>query len=321
MKTFVLDILLAMSLLCGSCSATGGHSADTDSMVIDGEAVQSSFSADSAYSFVERQVNFGPRVPNTGPHKACGDWLAAKLREYGAEVTLQPMVLTGFDGVKLNAVNILGQYNPDATDRTLLVAHWDTRPWADEDPDPKKHTTPVDGANDGASGVGVLLEISRQLQINPTSNGVDILFVDAEDRGTSGDDESWALGAKYFAENPPIQNYRPSRVILLDMVGGENAKFYREYFSQQNAPQLNEAVWHTAASLGYGDRFVNRYGGAVTDDHLQFQNIGIPAIDIIEYDPQHGFNSRWHTSKDNMEGISKETLKAVGDVVWTVVSD
>lgn len=275
------------------------------------------FDADSAYSYVERQVAFGPRVPNTEAHHRCGEWLASELRRRGADVTEQRADLTAFDGTVLKAVNILGRFNTESPDRLLLLAHWDCRPWADQDPNPDNRKKPVDGANDGASGVGVLLEIARQLSEKAPGKGVDILFVDAEDWGTEGSEDSWALGARYFMEHPPVEGYLPDEAILLDMVGGKGAVFCREYFSEQAAPRLAQSLWGIAASRGYGDLFLNKLGGAVTDDHVQLIEKGVPAVDIIEYHPEQesGFNSHWHTVSDNMENIDRATLKAVGETV------
>ncbi len=275
------------------------------------------FDADSAYSYVERQVAFGPRVPNTEAHRRCGEWLASELRRRGADVTEQRSDLTAFDGTVLKAVNILGRFNTESPDRLLLLAHWDCRPWADQDPNPDNRKKPVDGANDGASGVGVLLEIARQLSEKAPGKGVDILFVDAEDWGTEGSEDSWALGARYFMEHPPVEGYLPDEAILLDMVGGKGAVFCREYFSEQAAPRLAQSLWGIAASRGYGDLFLNKLGGAVTDDHVQLIEKGVPAVDIIEYHPEQesGFNPHWHTVSDNMENIDRTTLKAVGETV------
>lgn len=272
------------------------------------------FDADSAYAYLASQVAFGPRVPNTGAHKATGDWLVSELKRHGARVIEQNASLKAFDGTVLNARNIFGRINPDSKGRILLLAHWDSRPWADQDPDPAKRKMPVEGANDGASGVAILLEIARQLSLNPVNKGVDILFVDAEDWGTEGDDDSWALGTRYFVENPPLKGYSPEFAVLLDMVGGEGAIFCREYFSERSAPRIAEEIWQTAHQLGYEKMFLNRMGSAVMDDHVQLIRAGIPAIDIIEYHPDgdSGFNPRWHTTSDNLEGISKTTLNAVG---------
>ena len=307
---------LSLGLCLLSCGSHGANTA-VATPAEESASANVAFDADSAYSYVARQVAFGPRVPNTEAHRLCGDWLAGELKRHGATVTEQRADLTAFDGTTLHARNIFGQINPEAKQRTLLLAHWDCRPWADADPDPANHKKPVDGANDGASGVGVILEIARQLKLAGSDLGVDFLFVDAEDWGTEGDDSSWALGTKYFVENPPVEGYAPVGAILLDMVGGKDATFYREYFSQQAAPDLAARVWSAASDLGYRNLFINRMGGAVMDDHVQLINHGIPAIDIIEYHPdaESGFNTRWHTLSDNMEGIEASTLGAVGKTV------
>lgn len=316
MQKLLIAIIAAACLL-----ACGNKKRDAEmptERAISKEAPTVSFDSDSAYAYVKRQVDFGPRVPNTAAHRACGDWLSGELKRHGAQVTEQRATLTAFDGTKLEARNIFGQYNPDAKSRILLLAHWDSRPWADEDPDPAKRTQPVEGANDGASGVGVLLEIARQLNISAPTRGVDILFVDAEDWGTPDDEKSWALGTQYFMNHPVVAGYRADEAILLDMVGGKDAKFCREYFSEQSHPVLARKVWAKAAELGYGDMFKNELGGAITDDHVQLIAGGIPAIDIIAYYPDSrggGFFPQWHTTGDTMEQIDAATLGAVGKTV------
>lgn len=330
MNRFLLPALVFLSIMsCGSNSnkqvaenlaflAESESAAPGDVMTT---ATLGDFSADSAYSYIERQVSFGPRVPNTPAHAKTGDWLVAELNRHGAKVLEQKARLKAFDGTVLNARNIFASFNPEAKNRVLLLAHWDCRPWADQDADPDKRKLPVDGANDGASGVGVLLEIARQLSLDPIDKGIDILFVDAEDWGEDGDDDSWALGTRYFANNPPVKDYSPQYAILLDMVGGDGATFCREYFSEQAAPNVSEAVWQTASKLGYGEIFINKMGSAVMDDHVELIKTGIPAIDIIEYrlEGSSGFNPRWHTSKDNLEGISKKTLDAVGTTLLAFI--
>lgn len=280
----------------------------------------SSFSSDSAYAYVKKQVEFGPRVPGSEAHRRCGDWLSAKLKGWGADVTEQTATLTAFDGTRLPMRNIFARINPDADKRILLLAHWDSRPWADHDPDPAKRDTPVDGANDGASGTGVLLELARNLSSSSGNTGIDILLCDAEDWGEESNDESWALGARYFADNLPTQGYMPSAAILLDMVGAPDATFMREYFSQLANPALADEIWSIAKSLGYDDMFVNRMGSAVNDDHVELIKGGIPAIDIIDYREGSGFFSGWHTTSDNLDAISKETLGAVGNVLAAYIN-
>lgn len=326
---FLMGVTMMMMAACSAGKADGAPGADsaTDSAPEAARSqavVRPAFDADSAYLFVERLMAFGPRVPNTQAHRLSGDWLAAKLRGFGWNVTEQEALLKAFDGTMLESRNIFAQLNPEASDRILLLAHWDSRPWADQDPDPAKRSLPVPGANDGASGVGVLLEIARQLPLSGSMAGVDILFVDAEDWGEEGDDDSWALGTRHFAQNPPVAGYRPSQAILLDMVGSPNARFGYEYFSAQSNPALLRQVWANARELGYGSLFVEGFGGAVTDDHVELIKQGIPSIDIIDYRysaDYQGFDPVWHTTYDGMQNISRETLRAVGETVSSVIEN
>ncbi len=310
-------IIITLLLSCGAGKRTADND-ENDSISTDITA-SISFSADSAYSYVARQVEFGPRVPGSEAHKKCGDWLTEKLKSYGAEVTEQTATLTTFDGTKIPMRNIFARINPNAEKRILLLAHWDSRPWADNDPDPDKHSTPVDGANDGASGTGVLLELARSIEKGDTAPGVDILLCDAEDWGEEQNDESWAMGARYFANNLPQNGYMPSAALLLDMVGAPDATFMREYFSQLANPALADQIWSIAKNLGHEQMFVNRMGSAVNDDHVELIKAGIPTIDIIDYREGSGFFSGWHTASDNMDCISKETLKAVGEILETYI--
>lgn len=314
-----------MMILLSGCGASAGRGTSDGVDSTAGESVVTAsapqFNADSAYAYVKRQVDFGPRVPNTEAHHLAAAWLASELRRHGAEVTEQKADITAYDGTKLKITNIMGSFNPEKKDRLLLLAHYDTRPWADEDPDAANHGKAIDGANDGASGVGVLLETARMLGASNTGNGIDILFVDAEDYGNSDTDDSFALGARYFAENPIKPGYKPSRAILLDMVGDPNASFPAEYISRQAAPDLDDAFRAAAAKAGYGDKFPRRLGGGVTDDHVELIKQGIPAIDIIDYRPGSGFCPTWHTMDDNMANISRETLRAVGQSLFQFLED
>lgn len=310
-KMTTVALMLVLLLSCGA----GKHKEADSTMEVSAVDVDLKFSADSAYSYIKRQVDFGPRVPNTPEHDACGRWLVAELRRHGAEVTEQKTVVQAFDGNMLSTTNIIGQFNPGAKKRTLLLAHWDTRPWADKDPDPAKRKRAIDGANDGASGVGVLLEIARVLGLHGTDKGIDILFVDAEDWGSEDKEDSWALGAQYFVTHPFKGGYYPDEAILLDMVGGEGATFCREYFSEQSAPHLAAKIWAIAKASGFGEYFPDKLGSAVTDDHVQFINAGVPAIDIIDYREGSGFHPSWHTTGDNMQVIDRKTLNAVGQTV------
>lgn len=310
----MLIILMCAATLLSSCKPAKGNRADDTIAEAVPTVALPVFEADSAYAYVKRQVEFGPRIPNSSAHERTASWLASELRRHGAEVTLQKADLKAFDGTILKTTNIMGSFNPEQPERLLLLAHYDTRPWADEDPDPDKRARPIDGANDGASGVGVLLETARIISANNPGAGIDILFVDSEDYGTEGDDSSWALGARYFAENPIKPGYRPAKAILLDMVGGRDAVFPAEYFSRQSAPELDDAFRRSASATGHAARFPARYGGGITDDHLELIKQGIPAIDIIDY-RHDGFCPTWHTSADNLDNIDPETLRAVGETL------
>lgn len=280
------------------------------------------FNADSAYAFVAKQVSFGPRVMNTPAHDATEAWLIGKLKAFGAEVTPQKFTATAYDGTPLRSTNIIGRYNPQAPYRISLAAHWDTRHIADsaleDDPD-----AVVNGADDGASGVGVLLEVARLLgEATPRSIGVDILLFDAEDYGESGGGatESWGLGAQHYSRN--VGSPKPQYGILLDMVGAKDARFAREGISMQVAPQLVDRIWSLAQSMRFGDYFVNQNQRPVTDDHYFVNTIArYPMIDIINFsgETESGFVPHWHTDDDNMDVIDKETLRAVGQVITAVV--
>ena len=284
------------------------------------------FNADSAYRYTATQVEFGPRVPNTAAHVACGEWLAQELERFGAQVTSQHVTLRAYDGTPLKARNIIGSYKPETKKRVLLCAHWDSRPWADADPDPKNHYSPILGANDGASGVGVLLEVARQLQAQPTDIGVDIILFDAEDYGehASSTEEpegmAWCLGSQYWARVPHTDGYMARFGILLDMVGGRDARFHREALSDHFAKHIVDKVWAAAHTSGNGSYFPYAEGGAITDDHLPINQIArIPCIDIIGHYPETGFAPTWHTMDDTMDNIDPAVLRAVGQTVLQVI--
>jgi Zn-dependent M28 family amino/carboxypeptidase len=276
------------------------------------------FNADTAYAITAKQVAFGPRVPNTDAHVKCADYLIATLKRYGAEVVVQSGKVTAYTGESLSFRNILAQINPSASSRIMLAAHWDTRPFSDQDI--MKPKARFDGAVDGAASVGILLEIARILQITPASIGVDIVLFDAEDYGNPSQSNTYCLGSQYFASNPPIPNFRPKYGILLDMVGATGATFYREGFSMQYAPDVMNRVWKIAEELGYSNYFKNDPCGAITDDHYFVNTIlGVPTIDIIHHDLQKGFGDYWHTQQDNMNAVDKTTLGVVGRTVLGVV--
>lgn len=286
------------------------------------------FNADSAYIYLQEQCNFGPRTMNSTAHDKCEKWIIQKFEQYGCKVTTQKATLNGYDGTPLRSTNIIASYNPEATTRIMFCAHWDCRPWADNDTDSTNWHKPIVAANDAASGVGVMIELARILKGSGLELGVDFICFDAEDYGTpqwfEGEDpgDTWALGAQYFANNLP-EGYAPRYGILLDMVGGVGAKFYREGMSMQYAPAIVKKVWNAARQVGYGSYFPKDDGGMITDDHIPVnQTANIPCIDVIPYYPdcaQSSFGPTWHTIADNMDNIDKNTLKAVGQTMVQVL--
>ena len=324
-------LLLAGALAmygCDSAGNDGSRQANTEETVPDVKAPE--FNADSAYNFVAKQVAFGPRIPNSPAAQNTGDWIIQKLRDYGAEVQVQSFQMRAYDGKMLNLRNIIASYNPQAANRVLLAAHWDTRPFADKDE--KEPTTPNDGANDGASGVGILLEMARTIheaQQKP-GIGVDMVFFDGEDYGQPDNSgmpykaDTWGLGAQYWSKNKHVPNYKANYGVLLDMVGAENAKFAREGSSMQYAKGIVDKVWKAANHIGYSDYFKYVNAPGITDDHTYVNDWGnIRMIDVIEYNMGAGdgdyFGPYHHRHTDNMDIISPRTLKAVGQTMLHVL--
>ena len=293
------------------------------------QPVGPAFIADSAMAYCQAQCDFGPRTMNSKAHDLCEEWIINKFKGFGLEVETQKADLTGWDGTKLHSTNIIAHFNPQAERRILICAHWDSRPWADNDPDSTNWHKPVLAANDGASGVGVMLEVARLLQNDTTlAIGVDLVCFDAEDYGTpqwaeknEDSENTWALGAQYWAKNLP-ENYKPQFGILLDMVGGQGAKIYQEQNSIRYAASIVDKVWSAARHAGYSSVFVNEVGGQITDDHIPVNEAGIPTVDVIPCYPdcnQSSFGPTWHTINDDMEHLDINTLKAVGQTLIQVI--
>ena len=326
-------IIIATVLLLASCNDKPKENT-TNNDQPKKSIVTPSFNADSAYQFVAHQTDFGPRVPETQAHSDCAEWLTAKLGEYADTVIIQDFRTKLFNGKGIDGQNIVGVFHPEAKKRIVLCAHWDSRPYADHDPDEANIHTPIDGANDGASGVGVLLECARLFKAQPLPEklGIDIVLFDLEDYGPHVDeaekyynDETnyWALGSQYWAKQPHVYGYKAYYGILLDMVGGSNPNFPKEYFSQGYAGWVSNKVWRKAYDLGYRPFFSNELGTAISDDHIAMNQIaGIPTIDIIDLQPESKngcFPEVWHTLNDNLEHIDKTTLGIVGDVLLHLV--
>lgn len=283
------------------------------------------FDRDSAFQYVKAQTDFGPRVPNSEAHRQAKKWIVEKLKAFGATVIEQDFEVTAYTGTVLNATNIIGQYNPKATKRIILAAHWDSRHIADHDPDEGKQEEPVMGADDGASGVGILLEVARQLNQQPTDMGIDIIFFDAEDHGDGGDDgdfTTWCLGSQYWSNNPHVAGYTAEYGILLDMVGASGARFTKEEISMQYAGRVINKVWKLAQAMGYGNYYVNQNTRNYVDDHYFVNTIAkIPMGVIINRpnDMETLFVKHWHTVEDTIDKIDPRTLRAVGQVLLAAI--
>jgi len=291
------------------------------------------FDADSAYHYTATQVSFGPRVPGTEAHKLCGNYLSAELKRFGATVTEQETTVQLLDGTPVPIKNIIGSFQPENKSRILLFAHWDTRPFADWDSNSDNWSKPIDGANDGAGACAALLEIARQIGLNQPAVGVDIIFFDMEDWGEHNQIKNnhyahnfyyngYCVGSEYWAKNPHIPNYTARFGILLDMVSAPDAQFYKEGFSLESAKSIVKKIWEAARATGNGSYFIDKNGTYVTDDHrpvIEYRKI--PCVNIVHYVPgtSSGFGSYWHTMEDNMNNVSKATLKAVGQTVLYVV--
>lgn len=301
----------------GSASAPATHSEPTQPSAPLFPIKAPDFNSENALALVKKQVDFGPRVPGTEAQKKCRDFLQSELAKYADKVDMQSAQVKVIDGKTVPLFNIIGSFNTQNPDRILLSAHWDSRPWADQDDE--NTDKPILGANDGGSGVGILLEIARLLRENPPTIGVDIVFFDVEDYGKE-DPTTYCLGSQHWAKNAVTKGYKARYGINLDMVGAPDAIFYREGHSRAHAPQVVDRVWKAASEGGYSSYFPFADVSGITDDHLFVTRIsGVPTIDIIHYDDAQGFGKFWHTHDDDMDVVSKNTLKAVGQTLLTVI--
>lgn len=286
------------------------------------------FNADTAFYFIEKQVAFGYRIPNSSAHLACAEWLKKTLSQYADTVIIQKADVKAFDNTSLNIQNIIASFQPQLQNRILLAAHWDSRPFSDQDKSFENWEKPIDGANDGASGVGVLLEIARLLKNQNLNLGIDIILFDAEDYGQPAfsklpsAENSYCLGSQYWSANPHVQDYTAKYGILLDMVGAKGSTFLLEGLSMQVHPELMRKVWNLAAQLGHGNYFIFKKTSPITDDHYYVSQIAkIPMIDIISLHPQnlYSFHHTWHTQNDNLSVIDRKVLLAVGETLTQAI--
>lgn len=325
---YILTVFLfAVATLC-SCTSGGGGKRKTATV---SNRPCPSFVADSAFMYIEEQCAFGPRIPGTKEADACAEWIKDRFASYGCMVREQKAQVTVWDGSVLPCRNIIAATAPQAQRRILLCAHWDTRPWADNDTDETNHHRPIAGANDGASGVAVMMEIARLVQSQPLEGvGIDFVCFDVEDMGipqwaednADGDRDTWCLGSKVWAEQAAADGYTAQYGILLDMVGGRGASFAREQVSMYFASHVVGKVWSAASSLGYGQFFPGKEGGMLVDDHVNVNTLArIPCIDIVPYytGGPSSFGPTWHTVCDTPENIDVNVLEAVGQTVLQVL--
>lgn len=325
-KSAIISLGVCSMLL--SCQESNSNSASNSSSIVNNTPVYTAqFLTQDAYQYIQKQVDFGPRVPGTSAHKECADWLFSELNQYVDHIEMNPTQVKIGDGSMKPCYNIFGQINPEAQQRILLLAHWDTRPWADMENPPSNQ--PVIGADDGASGVGILLALAKSIRNEWGDDyhkiGIDILLTDVEDYGkTEWGNESYAIGTRYWANHAKENGYQAEYGILLDMVGAANARFSLEGYSRKYAPEILQKIWNIAHQSGYSSYFVFENGHEIVDDHVPINQIlNIPTIDIINLPAgsRTGFVPHWHTLNDNMEVINHQTLEAVGQTLMNLISE
>jgi len=292
---------------------------------------RTAFDGEAALGYVRAQLAFGPRVPGTPGHRATGDWIVAQMRARADSVTVQEWIHVTSDGTRLPMRNILAQVNPGAAQRVLYVAHWDTRPMADNERNLGARQRPIPGANDGASGVALLIALADALAKSPPLYGVDLLFVDGEDYGAFGKWEDTTqnkdvlIGSQHFVRTAP-RTYQPLFGVVWDMIGDAGLQIYQEQHSIENAPEVVARVWAVARELGYGKVFISEGKGYITDDHLPFLQHGFRVINVIDIDYcedggtgcfQEG--NLHHTLRDDVDRVSARSLQIVGDVGLTLL--
>lgn len=285
-------------------------------------AVIPTFDAKNAYQYIKEQIKFGPRNPNSKAHVATLNYLTNTLSKFTQTVIKQPFTYTGYNGEKLQLTNIIAKFNPKVKNRILISAHWDSRPRSEHAKDPAKRKLPVLGANDGASGVGVILELAKILSKNKIDYGIDLVLFDGEDYGKESDLSNFSLGSKYYASKMITENY-PAFAVLLDMVGDKDAQFPIESNSYEYAPDIVNMFWNKAAQIG-ADKFIFSKSQPIYDDHIPLNQAGIRTIDIIDSDligadTPNKRRNYWHTDKDTIENIGVETLQQVGNVLTNII--
>ena len=328
MKNLKFSIYITSFVFLFSCTPetkTDNTETKIEPIVTKPHVVPPDFNADSAFAFVKAQADMGPRTPGSKAHDNAVAYFEKQFKKYGAEVIIQKGNVTTYDNKPWVLKNIIATYNSKAENRILLCAHWDSRPFADKDKKAENNTKACPGVNDGASGVGVLMEIARLISTKSPDIGVDIILFDLEDYGDDGGEpDTWCLGSQYWSKNLHVPYYGAKFGILLDMVGAKGATFYKEEISATYASEALNKVWATGQKLGYTN-FMNQTMGPMTDDHVYINKLAqVPCIDIIDYrmNPatQHGgFFEHHHTITDDINTIDKSTLKAVGQTLMEVI--
>ncbi len=316
MTHYLLNIAAALLFL--SCSKSTPEHGSEVRQEASGKAEVPRFNGNNAFTYLTAQTNFGPRNPGSEGHRNCLDYIQSEMQSVADAVNSQPFTVSGYKKEILKLTNIVASFNPAATTRILLVAHWDSRPRAEQDKDSSKRNLPILGANDGASGVAVLMEIAKELKSQPPRVGVDMVFVDGEDYGMEGDTKYYLLGARYFAQHIPV-GFSPSFGILLDMIGDAHLEIPKDRYSEQYAPEIVDLVWSAARDL-HVQQFIDAPArGWTTDDHIPFNEAGIKCIDLIDFEYPDASNKYWHTTEDTPDKCSAESLEAVGKVLLHVI--
>ena len=320
-----LVFIAACLLVLAGCKNNGSKPAPAATGIDYTQVAIPAFNADSAYSYVEAQLSFGNRTPGSKAWEKCAEYLAMQMGRWCDTVMVQPFKATLWDGSVVPGRNIIASLNPSADKRVLLAAHWDSRLWADHDPDDGNKRKPVPGANDGASGVATLMEMARTMSQMPPSVGVDFIFFDVEDQGQPEwsdryEDNTWCKGSQHWAQNRHTPAYTAVYGVLFDMVGTDAPRFTKEEVSQYYAPGLTDKMWNVAAALGFGNIFVAQNTDAILDDHLYVNQIaGIPMVDIVQNSGTTSFFPHWHTTTDNLDNLNAETMSKVATVTMKTI--
>ena len=327
----VFSFYLLVCLLLAGCNNNKPTESAPAAPAVDYSAVViPAFNADSAYAFTAAQVAFGFRTPGSRGQQDCAEYLAAQMRRWCDTVIIQEFPATLWDGTRVHGKNIIASLESapgrPTVKRILFGAHWDSRLWADHDPDAGNHRKPILGANDGASGVATLMEMARVMSAQRPSVGIDFIFFDVEDQGMPEwadedyQDNTWCKGSQYWAQNPHRPYYRAIYAILLDMVGTSQPRFTKEEISRRYAPSLMDKVWRVAAATGHASIFVDQKTDAILDDHLYVNQIAnIPTIDIVQNNTDCSFFPLWHTLGDDLDAVEPQSMKTVADVLLKTI--